>query len=332
MVESVRLFRPTWRHTANGDGRHVGVELEMTGLTLDQLAASVADYLGAVVEITSRYERTLKGDPAGDWVVELDFDLLKRLGRQSRDTDTLAGELGESAEEVLRWLAETLVPLELVSPPLPLSRLGEVEEIIALLRGAGAKGTSDRLVNAFGMHLNPEVPSFDPVVLTAYLKAFACLQEWLFLRADINVSRQMTRYVERFPMPYVRKVVAPNYWPDQDTLIDDYLEDNPTRNRALDLLPLWLRLDEPRVRSVVPDSLVKPRPALHYRLPDCEIHLPRWGLHQAWNDWVQVEWLAADQQRLNACCRAYTEYLDQPLQRWFGDWGNTLKQQWLVRS
>src|SRR5690554_69967 len=103
MVESVRLFTPTWRHTANGDGRHVGVELEMTGLTLDQLAASVADYLGATVEITSRYERTLKGDPAGNWVVELDFDLLKRLGRQNRDADTLAGELGESAEEVLRW-------------------------------------------------------------------------------------------------------------------------------------------------------------------------------------------------------------------------------------
>src|SRR5690554_3898119 len=102
MLEYTRLSTPTWQHTANGDWRRVGVELEMTGLTLDQLASSLADYLGATVEVTSRYERTLKGDPAGKWVVELDFDLLKRLGRQSRDTHTLAGELGESAEEVLR--------------------------------------------------------------------------------------------------------------------------------------------------------------------------------------------------------------------------------------
>jgi hypothetical protein len=32
--------------------------------------------------------------------------------------------------------------------------------------------------------------------------------------------------------------------PDLDTLIDDYLEYNPTRNRALDFLPLFLHLDE----------------------------------------------------------------------------------------
>ncbi|MDQ2075935.1 amidoligase family protein [Marinimicrobium sp. ABcell2] len=329
--ESSPLQMPPWQHTIDGDWRRVGVELEMTGLTIDQLAEIVAGYIGGRVDTKGRYERALKGDPAGDWVVELDFDLLKRLGRETRDKSTFAGELGDSAEEVLKWLAETLVPLELVSPPLPLNRLGEIEKIIGMLRSAGAKGTSDRLVNAFGMQFNPEVPSTNPDVLTAYVKAYACLYDWLFLRADINVSRQVTNYVDAYPVDYVRKVVAPDYWPDLSTLIDDYLLDNPTRNRALDLLPLFLHLDQGRVRKVVTDPLVKARPTFHYRLPDCEIHLPQWGLYQAWNDWVQVERLAADRDRLEACCQAYTKYLNQPLERWFGDWSKELEGQWLVR-
>lgn len=328
---TTELQQPTWRTNPEGELRRVGVELEMNGLTIDGLAGMVADFLGGSVVAEGRYERRLAGDPAGPWKVELDFSLLKRLGREQREKDTLAGELGDSAEEVLKWLAETLVPLELVSPPLPLSRLHEVEQLIERLRRAGAKGTSDRVLNAFGMQFNPEIPSVEPEVLSAYLKAFLCLYDWLYEHAAINVSRQVTNYIDPCPKDYIRKVVDPDYWPNRDQLIDDYLRDNPTRNRALDWLPLFLELDEPRVRRVADDPLIKPRPALHYRLPDCDIHLPNWGLHRAWNDWIQVEWLAADTHKLQACCRAYSEFLNQPFERWFGDWTAELENRWLVR-
>lgn len=325
------LARPPWAHNPQHEPRRVGVELEMNGLDVDTLAGLVAEFLGVEVVEKGRYERHLHGDAAGDWIVELDFDLLKRMGRKTHERDSLGGELGSTAEDALAWMAEAVVPVELVSPPLPLERLGEVERLIGVLQRAGARGTSDRLVNAFGMQFNPEIPSTDPRILTACLKAFLCLYDWLYARADIDVARRVTSYVDPFPPAYVRRVVADDYWPDTATLIDDYLEHNPTRNRALDLLPLFAHLDEARVRRVTDDPLIKARPTFHYRLPDCDIHVPGWGLAQAWNDWVEVERLAADDTRLAGCCAAYHALLDRPLERWLADWKREVEERWLGR-
>lgn len=315
-----RIRLPKKRKNPQGQPRRVGVELEMIGLELNDIAELVAAHLGLSISTDGRYRRVLAGDDAGDWIVELDFDLLKRLGQQERDDEELLDELLDSAEELLKLLAEIVVPLELVSPPLPMRRLAEVEELIALLRDAGARGTSDSIGYAFAMQFNPEVPSEDARVITAYLQSFLCLYEWLLVRADINMTRRITSYIDPFPTDYVRRVIQPDYAPDLDTLIDDYLEHNPTRNRPLDFLPLFLHLDEERVRAVAEDPLIKPRPAFHYRLPNCEIHLPGWGLHAAWDDWLEVEALAANRKRLAGCCAAYLAFLDKPLKRWLGDW------------
>jgi len=326
-----KLKSPPWQHNADGDTRRVGVELEMSGLTLDEIAALVATFFQLESVPDSRYERVLQGDAAGDWVVELDYDLLKRLGRRERKDETLADELDRTTEDVLAWAAEMLVPVEIVSPPLPLDRLPEVEALIVRLRDAGAKGSSYSPVNAFGLQLNPELPAHDARLVTACLKAFACLQDWLFLRADIDLTRRMTSYVDAFPKDYVTRLIAADYWPDLATLIDDYLSHNPTRNRALDMLPLFLFLDEQRVRAKVDDVRIKPRPTFHYRLPGCEVDQSDWGLHVAWNDWLEVERLAADAARLTDCCAAYEKFLGNPLQRVFSQWTATVEQQWLRR-
>ena len=326
-----RIRLPKKQKNPQGKPRRVGVELEMIGLELNDIAELVAAHLGLSIATDGRYRRVLGGDDAGDWIVELDFDLLKRLGQQERDEAELLDELLDSAEEVLKLLAEIVVPLELVSPPLPMRRLGEIEELIVLLRDAGAKGTSDSIGYAFAMQFNPEVPSEDPGVITAYLQSFLCLYEWLLVRADVNMTRRVTSYIDPFPTDYVRKVIQPDYAPDLDTLIDDYLEYNPTRNRPLDFLPLFLHLDEERVRAVAADPLIKPRPAFHYRLPNCEIHLPGWGLHVAWDDWLEVEALAANRKRLAGCCAAYAAFLDKPLKRWLGDWAKEVAHTCLDR-
>jgi hypothetical protein len=322
---------PEFRRNPEGAPRRVGVELEMNGLTLDRLAKLVAKAVGAHVDSRGRYERVLGGDPAGDWIVELDFELLKQLGREERDAETLVGGIGQSAEEALKWFATPLVPLEVVSPTLPLARLGDVESLIASLREAGARGTSDRLVNAFGMQLNVEIPRADADTLRAYLQAFLCLYEWLLLRADIDVSRRVTNYIDPFPRDYVLRVLDPAYRPDLAALIDDYLVANPTRNRALDLLPLFLHLDEARVRRATDDPRIKARPAFHYRLPDCRIDQPDWGLHGAWNDWIEVERLVADPDRLAACATRYRAIVDSALERLLGDWAAEVDREWRDR-
>ncbi|MEX0899735.1 MAG: amidoligase family protein [Gammaproteobacteria bacterium] len=311
---------PPWTKTATGAMRRVGVEIEMNGLGIDRLATTVADLLDLSKSSKGRYERTLHGDAAGEWEVEVDFRLLKQWGRDDEKNP---------AEDALQWLAEPLVPLELVSPPLPLDRLDDLERIIAALRDAGAKGTSDAITNAFGMQLNPEIPAQDAETLLNYLKAYLCLQDWLFERAHVNLARRATPYVDALPLTYARKVVDLAYRPDLATVIDDYLAANPTRNRALDLMPLFAHLDEPRVRRTTDDPLIKARPTFHYRLPNSEIHRPNWRFSDAWNDWLEVERLAADDARLAACCSRYAAFLDRPLDRWLRNWPSEIAERWL---
>ncbi|MBW6510298.1 MAG: amidoligase family protein [Desulfuromonadales bacterium] len=330
MKQQHDLKVPPWLKNPEGKPRRVGIELEMSGLDLNQLAAIVADFLQLEITSDGRYARILRGDAAGEWVVELDFNLLKKMGRKNRDASTLEGGLENSVEEAIAWAAESIVPMEIVSPPLPFDRLPQVEDLIAELRATGARGTSDHIVNAFGMQLNPEIPATDPAIITAILKTFLCCYDWIVERTNVDLTRRITSYVDPFPHEYILNVVNPAYQPDLDTLIDDYLQHNPTRNRALDMLPLFLHLDKKRVRNVTADELIKPRPTFHYRLPNCDIHKADWGLHLSWNDWVRMEALAADSERLNACCERFQQLQRNPLRRWFGDWPEELENKWLA--
>ena len=309
-----------------GDARRIGVEIEMSGLSVDELAQIVAEHFGLSVKPDGRYERLLEGDNAGTWKVELDFDLLKRWGRKQRLGESLMDELDAGLEQSLKTLSEQIVPLELVSPPLDMTRLDEVELLVKKLRKAGATGTSDRWRNAFGMQFNPEMPSLNSQMIVRFLKAFLCLYDWLEKRADINFARKITNFVDPFPRAYVLKVIAPDYWPNQDQLIDDYLIHNPTRNRALDMLPLFRFLDEKRVLAVANDVLIKPRPTLHYRLPDSEIDQVNWGIHQAWNDWLEVEKLVSDLDKLEQVCEAYQKFLTHPVEWFFKKWDAQLNR------
>ncbi|WPL19859.1 Putative amidoligase enzyme [Thiorhodovibrio winogradskyi] len=314
---STQLAIPPRMRTAEGEPRLVGIEIEFGGLTLEQTAILLVDQLKATLSNGSDYEATISGDPAGDWRVELDFELLKDFGRRNQDeADTepsLQSLINNGIEQLLKLMAEPLVPVEIVSPPLPFARLPEVQSLITALREAGALGTGENPVFAFGLQLNPQPPALDARTLLSHFKAYLCLADWLRQRANVDLTRRLTLFAEPFPKAYVRQVIAPDYWPDQSAFIDDYLSANPTRNRELDLLPLFAHLDPERVKRRVADSRVKARPTFHYRLPNSEIDQPDWGLHTAWNDWVEVERLAEDPERLSAIRGAYLERLSQLL-------------------
>jgi hypothetical protein len=323
---------PPRTKTAEGAERRIGVELEMIGLTVDEVSRLVARHVGGRLEKISRYEHSIRGDEAGDWGVEFDFEYLKQKGREGEGEgevdDELRALLDQAAEHALRAGAETVVPVEVVTPPLPLSRLSEVQSLIAGLRSAGAQGTGAGISYAFGMQFNPELPALDAVTMLGYLKAFLCLYDWLMERSAPDITRRLTRFTAPFPGGYVRKIVDPGYWPERDTLIDDYLADNPTRNRALDMLPLFLHLDRQRVRAIVDDPRVKPRPTLHYRLPNSEIDRESWGIHLAWLDWLEVEKLAADHDKLDRLCAEYATWLDHPLDHVLENWSREIES-WL---
>jgi hypothetical protein len=203
-------------------------------------------------------------------------------------------ELGSHAMDVIDYAAERLVPLEIVSPPIPFQELETIEALTDHLREAGAVGSREAILYAFGLQLNPELPDLDAGTLCRYLQTFAALYDWLKGRHQLDFSRKVTTYIEPWASKYVDKLVAEDYSPDMETLMRDYLKDNPTRNRALDLLPLFAHINKDLLAEYVDDPRIKSRPTLHYRLPDCDIDNPRWHFSTVWNDWVVLEQIVAN--------------------------------------
>ncbi len=318
---------PLYRR-GDGDTRRVGVELEYSGLDIESSAKLVKKEFGGKIDPVSAYECKIRDTEFGDFQVELDFGLLKQIGR---DAEEAAGddEAEQLPERLLASVAEQLVPFEIVTPPLPMDRLHELEVLIDKLRKEGALGTRHSAFYAFGLHLNPEMPDVDAETVLAYMQAFACLYPWLVRVGEIDWSRRFTVYIQPFANDYVRRIIDREYTPGIETLIDDYLEANPARNRALDMLPLFAHIDEKRVRAVVDDERIKPRPTLHYRLPNCEIDIREWSISKPWRQWLQVEHLARDRKRLEKMRRGYCRYLDNPVRAMLKDWSKSCER-WLV--
>jgi hypothetical protein len=165
-----------------------------------------------------------------------------------------------------------------------------------VLNDVGAEGTQKSLQYAFGLHINPEVPKMDVEFLLPLVQAFLLMTDWIIDASDTDFSRRFfTKYIDPFPSHYVELILDNNYCPTMTQFIDDYLEHNPTRNRPLDMLPIFHEIDKDRLLKALPkdqQSLVKGRPAFHYRLPDCRVGEPDWTVATEWNRWAIIEQIA----------------------------------------
>lgn len=308
---------PPRKLNADGDERRVGIEIELGAPDIDSIVVIVQSVFGGMSSRISAYEWEVKDSCFGNFGIEADYDYLKKIARESDESGKVIDELQTQA---LGALSSMLVPFEIVSPPIPVSQLSTIENLTIKLRENGAKGTRDAAWKAFGLHLNPELPALDTETCLHYLKAYLCLHDWLMEREKVDLSRRITPYIDAFGEDYIKHVLSPNYAPDMATLIDDYLKFNPTRNRSLDMLPLFSFLDKDRVGSAVDDELVKARPTFHYRLPNCDIDNPDWSLANAWNDWCVVERLAENETLLNMVAKDYLEHQSQILPNIIDPW------------
>ena len=311
-----------------GEPRQVGVELELSGIELEVLARRVQAHFGGHVRPVSDYEHGVLDTEFGDFNVELDFAYLKALGRGATRSGDTPSDLERLSEPALAEVARHLVPYEIVTPPLPLEALEQVDALVADLRERGARGTRHSLVYAFGLHLNPDLPSLDADVIVAHVRAFLCLYDWLLFQEDVDWSRRLSPYINPYPKPYVEQVVDPRYAPSREGFMDHYLLHNADRNRALDLLPLLAFLDEGRVRRAIDDPRIKQRPTFHYRLPNCDVDLAGWGVSRPWSRWLEVERLASDRERLKRMSAAYQAYLAELLSGFGNRWREECEQ-WL---
>ena len=302
------LLPPAVRN-ARGQVRRAGFELEYSGMSLNLSATLVRTVFGGEHVAKTTFVHRVRGTPFGDFQVEIDTRVLKDKSYEKplRALGLEPGKLtAQWLEEALLTTFATVVPTEIGSPPIPITDLAPLDELRRLLHKYGARGTRVSVLYAFGMHINPEIPSEDPGQLRDFLRAFILLYPWLRERAEVDITRRISPYINPFPAAYARLILRPDYPSDTGRLIDDYVAHNPTRNRPLDMLPVLAHLDKQRVTDRVEDAdLVRARPAFHYRLPNCMVDEADWTLAREWNTWVAVERLAADAERLGEMSRDY---------------------------
>jgi hypothetical protein len=308
--DSKRNWLPERMTTADGEERRVGVEIELAGVEPSIISRLVEDLYGGRREQKTRFEIDVVDTRFGTFRLELDSSYLKELAAREAAKPGAPGQLGTITADLLARASELVVPWEIIAPPIAFADAQSLCELVSRLREEGALGTRHGVRFAFGVHLNPELPDLAASTIVNYLRAFFCLYDWIVARERIDLMRKLTPYIDHFGKAYIRKLIDWDYAPSQQQLIDDYLEHNPTRNRSLDLLPLFAFLDEQRVRKVVDDDRVNARPTFHYRLPNCDIDNPQWNLDHPWHLWLAVEKLSVDTARLEEFCAAYRQVLD----------------------
>jgi len=299
---------PSLLHARNGKLRQVGVEIEFLGPSARTSAEALARDLGGDLVAEDPHAYKVRGSRVGDLGVDLDLRYVHPQRHPGLGFGMGNGRGVSFGARGAAWLgvaASPVVPRELITAPLPFGRLHEMDDVVASLRGAGARGRGTILLDALSLHFNIDPPGLDSETVTAYLKAFLLLER-RFRRDIARGSRWLARVLPpQYPDSYVRRVLAPDYWPDLTTLAADYLRANPSRKRALDMLPLLTFLDEEGVRAVLPHEKIGRRAVFHYRLPLAFPGEAGWSVMPDWRRWLEVERLADDREALSAMGRDF---------------------------
>ncbi|OWY00152.1 MULTISPECIES: amidoligase family protein [unclassified Thioclava] len=277
---------------AEGKPRRTGVEIEFAGLTEARIAQIAARALGGEAQRSDGQDWEVTGTKLGDLQVYLDISLRKQAGGTLK-------ELG------LR-IGREVIPVEIVTDPLDREGLLQLSDFLDLLRSEGAQGTGRSLLYGFGLHLNPEIASSNAEDIVRPLLAFALIEEWMRETWPIEATRE----VLPFTAPYPKKLIEDlaRLGPDAalDAVILAYRKHTLSRNHGLDMLPIFCEL---RPDLIAPEEgkggTVSPRPAFHFRLPDCRIDDETWSLDNEWKRWWFVETLAADPELLGLMCREW---------------------------
>src|SRR5918912_3299572 len=113
---------PSPLRNSKGEVRTVGVELEFGGLSLPEAAEAVREAFGGQLRQDHEHRYTVTVPSLGEFEVTFDSSLLSNK-RHEQVVDNLGVPLGEgvkgAVETVLRTVGDTILPLEVSTPPLP---------------------------------------------------------------------------------------------------------------------------------------------------------------------------------------------------------------------
>jgi hypothetical protein len=326
-----QFILPDVIYTRSGQIRRLGVELEFGGVSLPEAAEAVRAAFDGQIRQDHDHHFTI-ATSLGDFTVTFDSSLLsERKLEQHIDRIGLGDGVKEAVEGVLRRIGDNILPLEVTTPPIPVTRLDEINRLEQALRQQRAEGTRSGVFYAFALQFNPEAADpRNPAEIVYTLRSFLLLYHWLFREADVDRLRRLLPFINPFPEEYARLVVDLAYSPALAELIDDYVRFSPTRNRLLDLLPILAfndagLLDRPELAG----QKVGPRPTYHYRLPNSLIDDPTWSIAQEWEQWVLIERLAGNRELMERWGQVYLDWQGGLLEYLEDRWVQMVQSEWV---
>ena len=310
-------------YNEQGEVRKVGFELEYANVGVEETVKIIQELYGGQPEAEHRFSQKVVGTRLGDFSVELDLRLLTeksykqifdKLNINLQDIKLGSTTLEDKVETALESLISKYIPYEVGTPPVPCTEIAQFEQLRQALYEHHAKGTEAFLTNAFGTHINVEVPDTSTETILRFIRSFLLLYPWLLQAGETDFARlNMTTFINPYQLDYVKLVLDPAYRPSQEQLIQDYHRLNPDRNRPLDLYPLFAALNQELLNQFSNLGKVKPRTTFHYRLPNSLVSQAGWTLAQEWNLWVVIEELANDPARIASMTQEYLQIKDDTL-------------------
>ena len=230
------------------------------GPTAEEAARALARGLGGAVVEDDPHAFRVEGSPLGDIAVELDSRFLHPEKKGRRCSEAIL-------PQIAAWFgsaASYLIPCELVTAPIPVDRLHEVDRVVEILRDVGRQGHPGRSLLCLRAALQPG----DPAPRRGDGRR---LPEELRPAQRLAPAPGGARHDP--PPPRIRRSVSAGLCPRCSlrpttgrtcrAFIDDYLAANPTRNRDLDLLPLLLHLRRAaRCARLLPNEKINATPDL----------------------------------------------------------------------
>ncbi len=291
MTDASPAFPPLPRPRADdGSPRRIGVEIELGGLDEAQVGEIAQQAFGGRLEHGDAPSWQLLDSAIGGLDIYLDIFLRKSEKSALRDA---ALSLGRD-----------VIPIEIVTEPLDLEGLERLNSLLPRLRQGGARGSSAGLVLGFGVHFNVQIASEAVADIRRPLTAYALLEDWLRAAMPIDETRRILPFTAPYPTGFVRDLLTLRADAPLTELIDLYVQHNPTRNRGLDMFPLFAHL-APEHTPEAQGGTTSARPTFHFRLPDCRIDEASWSLATEWHRWLLVEQVAEDPRLLAALGRVW---------------------------
>lgn len=277
----------------NGDPRLTGVEIEFSGLEAADVADLAVEALGGTAAQVDDHAWQVTDSRIGTLDIYLDTALRKA---ESSPLKRIGLDIGKE-----------VIPVEIVTEPLDLAGLGQLDGLRDTLRRSGAEGTKAGLTYGFGVHLNPALAGPEARHITYPLMAYALIEPWMREAHPIDFSRRVLPFTDPYPTKLVEALCDAGFV-TPSAAMEIYLDHAPSRNYGLDMLPIFAWLDADRVAHALGDgSAVSARPAFHFRLPDCRIDEAAWSLGHEWTRWRLVEQVAADEGLLARLMRDWQE-------------------------